>query len=44
MLADVCGVGQRLLHCAEDRDKLSATIASKSVGKILDLISEVVNG
>ena len=28
----------------KDGDKLSATIASKSVGKILDLISEVVNG
>ena len=27
----------------KDGDKLSATIASKSVGKILDLISEVVN-
>ena len=28
----------------KDGDKLSATISSKSVGKILDLISEVVNG
>ena len=28
----------------KDGDKLSATIASNSVGKILDLISEVVNG